>query len=365
MTNPFGINISPFILKNSNELLNSLDSNKVVWIVKERNSGKTTSVRSILEKNKKKYFYFNCSYFISFDSFLKKLIKSYLTKYVVSNDLGKITETLSLMKDYFEEIKVELKIDNDHTKINIVSVNFSSAEKALKEFVPMMYSIADKENIILILDEFDQLFILEGKKEKELSSFVGLLSNKNPIIFIGSDRDLMQGYMTSEISQRLKPKFYQMEEIPETHWRIHLENIFKNSLGKNIPQKAMNFIIEISQGNVHYLNIIAQKIYEVEKNNEDYNFDRIKEELFNSNEHFYKEILSGLSLNQKRAIVLIAETKGINVYKSENLKKVGLSKSSMERCLTSFLSQKIIIKKGTDVQIKDPLFEEWLISKFV
>ena len=228
-----------------------------------------------------------------------------------------------------------------------------------------MYSIAEKEKIVIVLDEFDQLFILEGKKEQELKTFANLLNNKNPIIFIGSDRDLMQNYMTSELIQKLKPSYFQMEAIPETHWRIHLENIFKNNLGRNIPQKAMNFIIEKSQGNVHYINLIAQKIFDVEKSEEEYDLEQIKEDLFNSNEHFYKEIVSGLSLNQKRAIVLIAETKGVNVYKSENLKKVGLSKSSMERCLTSFLSQKIIIKKGTDVKIKDPLFEEWLISNFV
>ena len=182
---------------------------------------------------------------------------------------------------------------------------------------------------------------------------------------IGSNRDFMQSFFTSEIVQKMKTKVFQLENILETHWRMYLMEVFKKSLNKNIPQEVLNFILDASQLNPHYIRSLSSIAFEYMAREEEVSPEIILNSQFLSNRKFYNEVLDSLSLNQKKALMLIAHTEGVNVYKSENLKKIGLSKSSMERCITSFLSQKIINKNGMSIRIKDPLFEVWIKKYFL
>lgn len=364
MNNPFGTNTNPFYLKNSSDLMNSLNQNKLVWMVSERNSGKTFSIRSLLDKEKLKYFYINCNYFISFNDFFTNLALKFLNQEVVGNDISKIHDVLSTLKESFEEIKIELKIDNENTKINIEKISYSNIKKAMTEFFVVLKEYSEKNKIIVLFDEFDKLEMISDKKTNELDLLKEVLPNKASMIFIGSNSDLMQSFFLSEKLSKKNIVFFKMEDISDIHWRIYLDNVFKKNNIK-LPLEILNYIVELSNNSPYYINIISREIYNLNLEGQTISVEAIKERLYSLRESFYKEQLDMMSINQKKAVVLIAKTKGVNVYKSEYLKSIGLSKSSMERCLTSFLTQNLILKNGINVRLKDPIFESWIVSNFM
>jgi hypothetical protein len=364
MINPFLDNIQPFVIKNSNEFLNLVNDRKMVWVVSNRTNGKTVSLKNVLDKNNKNYFYINCNNFHSIEDFLKKLLFSFLNTYIIKKDLSELANIISVLRDSFSEVKIKFSIDSDNASIKLQSIEFKDLEKAMTEIFNELSKIAKEKSITLFFDEFDSLFLLEGKKNKELEKLKGILKGKISIIFVGNDRDLMQSYFTGEELQKKGATYFQLEKILETHWRLYITELFKKNLNKNVPQEILNFILDVSQLNPHYLRMLSSIVFEQMVRDQDLTKDKILKIVYLNNEKFYKEIVESLSLNQKKAITLIAHTEGNNVYKSENLKKIGLSKSSMERCITSFLTQRIINKNGMSMRIKDPLFERWIKDSF-
>lgn len=365
MNNPFYKNINPFLVKNSNEFFSMINAKKMVWVVSERTLGKTTSVKNILDKNKKKYVYQNCNYHHNVDSFLKSLLLTFANEFIIKKDLSELANVISTLKESFEEVKINLNIDNENAKVNIQSVEFKDIKKAMDEIFNVVGKISKENDVTIVLDEFDSLFLVENKKKNELDLLKEVLPKKVSIVFIGSNRDLMQEYFTSNEMQKHGVEFFKTEEILETHWRMHLNEIFKSKLKKNIPQEILNFIMEISNLNPHYVNVLSGIVYDMMAINEEFTKEDVLNKAFAMNSKFFKEIVDSMSLNQKKAIILIAHTEGVNVYKSENLKKINLSKSSMERCITSFLTQRIILKNGMNIRIKDPLLEKWIKTNFI
>jgi uncharacterized protein YaaR (DUF327 family) len=71
-----------------------------------------------------------------------------------------------------------------------------------------------------------------------------------------------------------------------------------------------------------------------------------------------------LSSNQQKALLLITKTNGENLYSSKNLQDVGLNKSAIERCLTSFTQMNLIIKHESSFRFENPLFRMWILEYF-
>jgi uncharacterized protein YaaR (DUF327 family) len=71
-----------------------------------------------------------------------------------------------------------------------------------------------------------------------------------------------------------------------------------------------------------------------------------------------------LSSNQQKALLLITKTNGENLYSSKNLSEVGLNKSAIERCLTSFTQMNLIIKVESNFRFENPLFRMWILEYF-
>lgn len=356
-------NIHAFQVKNSNEFLNLVNAKNMIWVVGNRNTGKTFSLKSILEENSKKYFYINCSYYHEIEDFIKDFLLKFANTYIVKDSLDDLANTISFLTDSFKEVKININIDN--ARINIESVEFKKLDLAIKEVFVQLNKICEKEDIILFLDEFDSLSLIENKKKKEMSTIKEALNQKKSIIFVGHDRDFMQNFFTSEEMQKQNLKYFQPEKILETHWKLFLTEYFKKNSGKNTSQEILSSILEISNLNPNYISLMSSITLEYLKKDKEFDFSDILDEVFNLNKSFYKENIDSLSLNQKKALILIAHTDGVNVYKSENLKKISLSKSSMERCITSFLTQGIVLKKDMNLTIKDPIFAEWVKLNFI
>ena len=69
-----------------------------------------------------------------------------------------------------------------------------------------------------------------------------------------------------------------------------------------------------------------------------------------------------LSLNQKRALKLIAGTGGINIFAAENLDRFGFRTASQVTAALTAVEKMGLLDKDQEWKIHDPFFKKWLLS---
>ena len=68
-----------------------------------------------------------------------------------------------------------------------------------------------------------------------------------------------------------------------------------------------------------------------------------------------------LSLNQKRALKLIAGTAGKNIFAAENLNQFGFRTASQVTAALKSIEKMGIVDKNTEWKIHDPFLKRWLL----
>ena len=74
----------------------------------------------------------------------------------------------------------------------------------------------------------------------------------------------------------------------------------------------------------------------------------------------FMTIWDSLSLNQKKALKLLAHTKGVQLYSADNLHRFQLKTASQVTAAIKVLEQRELVSKNGAYRIYDPLFCKWI-----
>jgi len=90
--------------------------------------------------------------------------------------------------------------------------------------------------------------------------------------------------------------------------------------------------------------------------------DRVERDMVEKRIPEYSYVWDSLTLNQKRALKLIAHTAGKNIFSAENLNKVGFGTASQVTAALANIEKIGILDKNKEWKIHDPFFRRWLLS---
>lgn len=351
--------------KNTVDLLRThvLDLDKLWWF-EERRSGKSLLINELTQTNPDWIV-------VQLDLFTTLSIEDFINSYAsacAQAFFKKLSqeEIVKESKKYYRHFLVNFKSDtgSDFT----LSIQ-GSADSALKECLSAPQKFADahkKQTLLIILDEAQQLSQLP---ESFITQFSTTLENNDfSYLFLSSKKNQIESLFSNPNStlHNLAQRFV-MKPLSEIEWRLLITNSF-NDENIQIPQKTLNAIIDYAQNQSYYISLFVQRIENLYK--QDPQSIQTKPQLFldqlvNENESFFKELIDTLTSNQKKSLLILAKTKGENIYKTQITTEYNINKSSLERCIESFEKSNLIIKtlRGT-FQFRNPLLRAWILNKF-
>ncbi|MBR4801961.1 MAG: ATP-binding protein [Bacteroidales bacterium] len=228
---------------------------------------------------------------------------------------------------------------------------------------------ADKPCIVAI-DEFQKIADYQQKNTEAVLRTKIQMMNNTSFIFSGSERSVL-----SQMFASYSRPFYQsasfmgLEKIDrEVYKKFAVKNF--EDFGKKINPDAVGDMYDLLQGYTFYLQRTMNECFsllpEEEQCDRKFIFSTI-ESILDSSEHIYKDILSGITPNQRALLASIAEV-GLasNITSTEFVQKYGLGSVSSVQTAARGLIKRQLISRNVDKQyyLDDKFLELYLARSF-
>jgi hypothetical protein len=351
-----------------NLIKNHIVNHNMCWLYSERRIGKTSLIKTIIEHNKEfKIIYFDFFLALNKDDFIKKYSKAIVD--VLFEIKTNIPETVKELKKYFKHIYPEVSQNNEIINISF-SFEKSKLEECLQEVLNIPQKFAEnnkKETVAVVFDEFQNIYETDETMIKQLRAYIQN-HNLTSYIFLGSNKDKIDSIFNDSNSPFFESASkVTIEQIKTEEWRLYIINKFTQT-NLSIPQKILNSILELSQGHPFYTQYFSARAWDLIylKDPEiSINSFYFADDLMKQEESFFRELFDGMTKNQKKTLLLIAKDNGDNVYGTANLEKFEISKSSAERCITSFVQMNLISKNRNLYYFRNPLLKYWIQKRLI
>lgn len=349
------------------ELISHIQDNNRVWWYEDRRQGKSTLINHIRNKHPEwKLIYLDLFPILNLSDFVNKYAT--LQAQELFKDFTTVPDVVRESKKYYKSFYPDVKIDGAKIYLNLKLEEGTEMQSAIKEVLaaPQKYADSNKrETICVIFDDFPQLSEISLDV---LKSFSQILEDQDiPYIFLSSNKPKIESIFADEKSPLYNTaQRFVMKPLNENEWRLLIIQAFKEK-SNLIPQKVINLIIEWSQGQAHYIFLFCNYIEALLNQNIDLslNPDQFLSDIINQEESFFKEMFDTLTVNQKKTLLILARTKGENIYKAQITEEYAINKSSLERCVQSLEQNNVVIKTQRGIlQFKNPILRAWLIKKF-
>lgn len=349
-------------------IVDYIKSHNMCWLYSERRIGKTSLIKTIIEQNPDlKIIYFDFFLALSKEDFILKYAKAIAEKIFSKKD--NTPDTIKEYKKYFKIIYPEIIQQNEEIKITF-SFEKSQTEDALQELmnIPQKYAENNKKEVVaVVFDEFQNIYDTDASMIKQLRSYIqdhSLVS----YVYLGSNKDRIDSIFNDPQSPFFESASkVTIEPIKLEEWRLHIINKFTQS-NLSISQKTLNAILDLSQGHPFYTQYFAARAWELSQLDvpelQD-NHMLFADDLMKQEESFFRELFDGMTKNQKKTLLLVAKDNGDNVYSTSNLEFFEMSKSSAERCITSFIQMNLISKNKNYYYFRNPLLRYWIQKRLL
>ena len=344
--------------KEIEELKKDINNGQNILIYAPRRFGKTSLIFKVKEELKDfKFIYIDLMTITSIEEFIN----------IYFNEIAKSLETpLEKTIKFFKEFlnfRPNIKATiNDMSKITF-GLDFSKREapNVLEEVLNLPLKYAQKNNICIVFDEFQEIENLEI--ENKLRSIIQNHSNKVSYIFLGSKKSIIQAIFSD-----IKRPFYKsvkhliLNPINKEEWNKCIKEDFKKT-NKIIDDVFIDNIFNITKGFPYYTQEICYEIWELtdKKVNEEI-FKKTIDNLLLKEREYFIAIWDNLTKNQRITLKIIILTNGENIYASEYTQEM-IKIPSLQAALKTLIEKDIIDKKGNIYYFQDPFFEFWLKSE--
>jgi hypothetical protein len=341
------------------ELSDDINAGLNILIYAPRRFGKTSFVLKTLEKLEKdediKYIFLDIFHISTIDEFIN----------LYFNAIAK-----SLEKPTDEVIKFFKSIINIRPNINVnfdsignpsfsLALNGESRIQTLEDVLNIPLHLAKDKKIVIVFDEFQQIATLDI--EAKLRSIIQLHSNKISYIFMGSKKSILHNMFLDKNRPFYKSvKHFKIQKIQQNVWSEFITSNFTKT-DKTIDIKYINKIIDITKGFPYYTQQFAYELWikTNQKVDDDIFKDTLKTIIEREDDLFSIE-WDNLTLNQQKALKIIINKNGKNLYDEEYLVQYKLKVGSFQTALKGLVAKDIVDKVKNIYYLQDPLFEYWL-----
>lgn len=231
------------------------------------------------------------------------------------------------------------------------------------------YIERSEKPVIIVIDEFQQVTRYPEKNtEALLRSHMQHLGNVS-FVFAGSEQSILQEMFLSS-----KRPFYNSTEImhlnpiPEDLYVDFAQSMFE-SRGRQIEESPVRMTFRLFEGNTFYLQRTMNGAFADTAEGETCGEDTVRRSLkamLAANEVIYKEMLSNVSIGQKKTLYAIAQERiAVSPTSGAFIKKYSLSSSSaVQSALLKLTKSGLIVKNLLGYALTDPLLRIYINGLF-
>jgi hypothetical protein len=344
------------------ELQEDIYSGLNTLIYAPRRFGKTSFVLKTLQslpKQKIKYLFLDLMYISTLDEFINKYFNALASS---------LQEPTDKVINFFKSIiklrpNINVNFDSMGNPSFSLSLNNEDKIKTLEDVLNIPLSFAkDNTKVVIVFDEFQELVNLD--LEAKLRSVIQHHANKVSYIFMGSKKSLLHQMFLNKTRAFYKSvKHFKIKEINKQEWDKFIKKRFEDT-NKTIDTKYINMILDITKGFPYYTQQFAYEIWSLTQKKVDN--DKIIKSLNNiisREEDLFALEWDNLTPNQKKAIKIILNKDGKNIYDEQQLALYQIKIGSIQTALKGLLQKDIVDKISNKYYFQDPLFEYWLKCK--
>jgi AAA+ ATPase superfamily predicted ATPase len=325
-------------------------SNLVIY--SKRRMGKSSLIKEAFRGEEKRYL---CIYCDIFDITSKEEFAAALLKALADSVKGDVKNVVNKLGALFKRVRVEYTVDPRSGKIGIRPVvKALSFEEMLEDFFTTLYHFAEKQKVVLAIDEFQQIStVRDAKIAATLRKYIQE-NREIAYVFLGSKR-----HMLSRLFEYGAPLFE--EATPLLLGPIALDDVYRYVSGHlRMERRLIERIYELADGETKLMQHIFHILYMSRRDEtiSEAHVESAVNEIINAKSSGYRVIFDSFSQYQKKAFKALAKyARGI--HSKEVLDEFGISKGSMQSALKQLHARELVDKEEEAWFIPDRAFELW------
>jgi AAA+ ATPase superfamily predicted ATPase len=348
----------PYFTDREDELIridSFLKSENHLILISPRRVGKTSLIRKVINESARYYIFLDMQLILSSEDFASQLLKRVYRLYPVQK-----------LKSYLKSFRL----------IPVVTINPVTGETEIsfkpgsKEFIPLEDVLnlieklgTEKNKIIVVLDEFQEIFRIGSGLDRFLRSVLQNHKNIN-YVFMGSSESMIR-----EIFERKNSPFYRFGSLM-TLGKIGQDKFmqFLNERFAVISDKDKELsedILKITDSHPYYTQQLAFTVWELLMHS-GYSIDIVKiatDDIIRSHDNDYERLWN--SLNRTDMMVLTGMSlSDISPLSDEFSRLYGTGASSTVFSTLQRLAKKgMLVKEASVYKIDDPFFKRWIVFR--
>ncbi len=348
--------------KEINYIKQLLKTGQSVILYGPRRIGKTSLALTILYELKQEGFFTGRTDI--FETATLPILSQRITKTTLENK--KLSQIINVLKNnlsqIFKNIQFKQTIDEYEWLLKFAEKDYDESElfSDVLNF-PEKFAKKNKTHMIMFFDEIGDIKKFNGENIIKLMRSKFQLHNNVTYLFAGSQQSVIENIFVNKTGP-----FYRFGQL------IRIRNIEKDIFKKYIKtkfdkvqveytDKAINYILEITQGHPYYTQLICREIYFYSLTNKvsvnKYIVDIAINEALNIEELYLSKIWEEISKNSSQVQLLQNITENITKVYNQNRK----NSINISRTLNQLIKKGLITKKSKgNYKITDPLFVEYL-----
>ena len=273
----------------------------------------------------------------------------------------KTSRLVKMIREGIRSIGVNFSMDPITGMLTASPVFNRAAEgRTIDELFSFIETLSKKQKMVVAFDEFQEVAAYGGDPfEKNLRK---VIQNHDRIayIFSGSQRHLL-----NEMFNDRKRAFYMLAtgyplgKIQTAHYVDWIKGLYRKA-HREIEDKFIEDVVERCENHPMYVQEYFFNIWMEEALSFEY-LDKLERTILERRIPGYSYAWDSLTLNQKRALKLIAGTAGKNIFAAENLDRFGFRTASQVTAALANIERMGILDKNKEWKIHDPFFKKWLL----
>jgi len=321
-------------------------------LISPRRYGKTSLIKKLMNEAKYRHIYLDLQLITSPEDFAAQLLKRVYRIFPMQK-----------MKDYIKSFRIIPSL-SINAVTGEIDVSFS---KSLQEMAPLEDVLNLIENhgstdrkIIVILDEFQEIFRINNGLDRIMRSVMQLHKNIN-YIFLGSSESLIR-----EIFEKKKSPSYHfgalmtIDKISEELFKAFLMEKF---LTITVEAEVLSDrILEMTESHPYYTQQLAFSVWEILKAS-GYSAEIVEialKDIIESHDNDYERIWNTFNRTEMRILIGMSES-NFSPLTDDFSKLFGTGAISTVFSSVKKLTQKgILVKSRKSYSLDDPFFKQWI-----
>jgi AAA+ ATPase superfamily predicted ATPase len=328
-----------------------IDNSNNLLLYSKRRMGKSSLIKELMHRNANQCFTLYCDIF---DIASKEEFASILLKSLAKTHRGDLKTIVSNLKKYFKRISFGITVDPNTAEINYSPrLEGLSFEEMIEEFFEGLFLLGKEKKVILAIDEFQQIALLDTKIDALLRKYMQEPHNIS-YIFAGSKRHSIASLFT------YSAPLYEMATHMELGGLDSQSILAYASKYLAINEVTVEYLIALCDHETKLMQHIFHILYSNQKSTTitPMMIDSALEEILGDKSSSYTLLYDTFSLTQKKAFKII--TSDIeNIFSLDTLKAYNIQKASLASALKQLYIKEIIDKEEDRWFVPDRTLELW------